>query len=121
MPWGENVRVLAATFQDESAAERVLGSLREAYGLRGSDAAVAPVAGVGSDAGQAVLLAGRFYEDRVPVVRDFVEREGGRVVIDVDEAATKRRETPLPASRADERRAQPSRLGDRGDPTRIFF
>lgn len=112
-----NVRVIAATFHDETTAQRVLRRLRRAYELRRTDAELAPLGVAGSDYQEPVVLAGHFYDERVPIVRDLIERSGGRVVVDVDEAATKTRLTPVP--RTEDERSQricaggASRGGDR--------
>jgi hypothetical protein len=115
------VRVIAATFRDETAAERVLGRLREAFELRRTDAELAPLGVVGSDLDEATLLAGRFYDDRVPTIRALIERCGGRVVMDVDEIRTGRGTVPARASRPDDGRVRPSRTHARGEPTRVLF
>ncbi len=86
------VRVLAASFGDRKVARRVLRVLQRAYELRAEDAAVAPMGtSTGSDEPMTVL-AGRFHDDRVAPIRDLVERYGGRVLVEVDERATRRRQ-----------------------------
>ena len=82
------MRVLAASFADRDAAVRVLEELRQRFDLTPEDAAVAPL-GVGTASGPAsTVLAGRFYEERIDVVRELVERSGGEVVVVVDEVIT---------------------------------
>jgi hypothetical protein len=79
------MRLLAATFADEAAAERVLAELRERYSLRPTDAEVAPLGTAGDDSGGRVVLAGRFREVVVPEVERFIAGRGGAVVAEVDE------------------------------------
>ena len=105
------MRVVAATFKDRDAAHRVLRELRDAFGLGVKDAELAPLGTAGSEDSEGVtLLAGRFQDDRVAGVREVVEQNGGQVVVNVDEAATKRRATPPPASRPAEERAEPRHM-----------
>ncbi len=105
------MRVVAATFKDRDAAHRVLRHLRDVFGLGAKDAELAPLGTAGSEHSEGVtLLAGRFQEDRVPGVREVVEQNGGQVVVNVDEAATRRRATPPPASRPSEDRAEQRHL-----------
>jgi hypothetical protein len=100
------VRVLAARFEDRSAATGVLERLRSQYELGPADVAVAPL----SDAEQdGTVLAGRFLEHRLRDVVDLIQRAGGHVVADVDEEWTR---TPRPPRRGNERgRPDRSTLG----------
>ena len=94
------MRVIAATFKDRAVADQLLRDLRAEYELGVDDASLAPLGTADADEpGSLTLLAGRFYDERAPVVRELVERNGGDVVMDIDEAATRRRTTPPPASR----------------------
>ena len=95
---------MAAKFTDGEAAARVLGELRDAYDLDPNDAALAPLGTAGSPEDGVTLLAGRFWEERVPRIRELVEQNGGSVVVDVDEAATRSRATPAPTREAEARR-----------------
>ena len=81
------MRVLAAAFEDAADASSTLEELRERYGLRPGDAAIAPLGSAGSPEPRTVL-AGRFDEEEVPEVRTVVAEHGGEVVSDVDERWT---------------------------------
>ena len=82
------MRVLAATFSDREAAREVLNELRRRYDLDPEDAAVAPLGMNGIGPSPKTLLAGRFWEDRVLEIREFIEQHGGEVVADVDKRWT---------------------------------
>jgi len=86
------LRVLAASFRDGKVARRVLKELQRAYELRAEDAAVAPMGTAAESDAPLTVLAGRFHDDRVGRIRDLVERYGGRVLVEVDERATRRRQ-----------------------------
>jgi hypothetical protein len=81
------VRVMAARFPSREAADRALVELRAGLDLGPTDIAVAPLgsADEDDDDGSAYLLAGRFEDSRVPVVRRIVEADDGAIVADVDE------------------------------------
>ena len=109
------MRVIAATFNDRNTAGRVLADLRRAYELGAEDVDLAPLGTTGDGAAAATVLAGRFREERVESVRSLVEQNGGRVVMDVDESATKKRVTPSPASAPqNERPDYSAAAGERG-------
>lgn len=78
------MRLVAATFADEAAAEQVLAELRERYELRAIDADVAPL-GSSEESGGRVVLAGRFRETVLAEVEQLIERWGGAIVTEVDE------------------------------------
>ncbi len=86
------MRVLAASFRDGKVARRVLKELQRAYELRAEDAAVALMGTAAESDAPLTVLAGRFHDDRVGRIRDLVERYGGRVLVEVDERATRRRQ-----------------------------
>lgn len=96
------MRVLAARFEDRDAATRVLERLRAEYKLGPNDAAVAPLSDAENDG---TVLAGRFREHRLREITELIQRAGGRVVADVDEAWTR---TPRAAA---DRRPGGSTLG----------
>jgi hypothetical protein len=83
------MRVVGATFSKREAAERALDELRRRLRLGRRDLAVAPL-GRNGKGGEATVLAGRFHEEKIPVVRSLVEQHGGRIEIEVDERATQR-------------------------------
>jgi len=86
------VRVLAARFSDRQGAEAALNGLRSRLSVPDEDAAIAPLGVPGrGDEGDATLLAGRFRENQLELVRLTMTRAGGSVVADVDERWTKPR------------------------------
>ena len=88
------MRVVAARFPDREQASAALDALRRRFALRADDAAIAPLGFPGlSDDGDDTLLAGRFRENNLDVVRRTLTKAGGSVVADVDEQWTR----PLPA------------------------
>jgi hypothetical protein len=118
------VRIIAATFSDEEVADRVLDELRDRYELGAKDAELAPLGTAGFEWEPGTLLAGRFHDDRTPAVRALVERNGGQVVMEVDEAATKRRLTPPPSRQNEANAEQRTRRRAwirRPEPHGIFF
>ena len=100
------MRVVGATFSRREKAEQVLEELRSRFDLRQSDAAVAPL-GVTGDREDATVLAGRFQDDCVALVRELIERCGGSIAVEIDEQATKRWIGPMST------RAAGSELGGR--------
>jgi hypothetical protein len=102
------MRVIGATFSDRGDAERALADLRETFGVGPSEASLAQL-GSSSDRGDLTLLAGHFPDERIQEVRQSIVSFGGKIVTDVDEAATRSRTTPVPPS-ADEP-ADESRTG----------
>ena len=91
------MRVVAARFGDPAAARHVLEELRSRYELSREDAEIAPL-GTPADAedDRALVLAGRFYDERVGEVRRLVEHYGGQVVADIEEGATRPRRSSAP-------------------------
>jgi hypothetical protein len=85
------VRVIAATFRDQRSANRTLKVLQGAFDLGEYDAETAPLGVAGTEGTDSIVLAGRFRERNLSVVCEMVERNGGNLVLDVDEALTKRR------------------------------
>jgi hypothetical protein len=80
------MRLIAAAFDDEVAAEAARAGLVRAYGRESIGLSVAPLGRASDPSGPAAILAGRFAEDVVEAVTADVEDLGGRVVIDIDEA-----------------------------------
>lgn len=88
------MRVLAARFPDREHASAALDALRRRFALRADDAAIAPLGIPGlADEGSDTLLAGRFRENNLDVVRRTLTKAGGSVVADVDEQWTRPRPT----------------------------
>lgn len=79
------MRVLAARFQDEATASRLQALLSQRYQLGTEDVSIGPLRW--DEDG--TVLAGRFREERVADVRALIERNGGEVLSDVDEARTR--------------------------------
>jgi hypothetical protein len=80
------MRLIAAAFDDEVAAEAARAGLVHTYGRESIGLSVAPLGRAYDPAGPAAILAGRFDEAVVDAVTADVEDLGGRVVIDIDEA-----------------------------------
>lgn len=86
------MRVLAARFSDRQGAEAALHGLRSRLSMPDEDAAIAPLGIPGrADEGDATLLAGRFHENQLELVRLTMTRAGGSMVADVDERWTRPR------------------------------
>jgi hypothetical protein len=114
------VRVIAATFKDEESAGCALSELREAYDLAEDDAELAPLGVAGTESEDALVLAGRFRDERVEPIRRLVEEHGGSVVVNVDEAITRRR--PLvPPLRTEEARPRERLPRGKAQPSGLFF
>jgi len=94
------MRVIGATFSDRGDAERALADLRKTFGVGPNEASLAQL-GSSSDRGDLTLLAGHFPDERIQEVCQSIVSFGGKIVTDVDEAATRSRTTPVPPS-ADE-------------------
>jgi hypothetical protein len=92
------MRVIGATFIEGGDAERALAELRQTFQVGPSDASLAQLGSSGSERGDLTLLAGHFPDDRVEQIRQSMVSHGGKIVTDVDEAATRSRATPPPAS-----------------------
>ena len=75
------MRVIAARFRDRPRAQAVLQALRERLGLRPDQADAAALAD-GEEEPPGVL-AGQFYEDRVPEVEAVIRDHEGEIVADV--------------------------------------
>ncbi len=88
---GMIVRILAARFGDETAAQKVVALLRRRLDLGATDLSVAPLGGVDQPPGPASLLAGRFVDPRVSEVREIIRQAGGEIVADLDEGWTRPR------------------------------
>jgi hypothetical protein len=76
--------------------------LQRKLNLTERDAAVAPLGIPGQASADDVVLAGRFHDDKVPLVSDLVRQAGGEIVANVDEVRTKPRDLrpgPLPGTR----------------------
>jgi hypothetical protein len=108
------MRVIGATFSDRGDAERALADLRKTFEVAPSEASLAQL-GSSSDRGDLTLLAGHFPDERIQEVRQSIVSFGGKIVTDVDEAATRSKTTPPPAS-ADEALGskEPSTVGRGG-------
>lgn len=91
------MRVIGATFSDRGDAERALADLRKTFEVGPSEASLAQL-GSSSDRGDLTLLAGHFPDERIQEVRQSIVSFGGKIVTDVDEAATRSKTTPPPAS-----------------------
>jgi len=91
------MRVIGATFSDRGDAERALADLRRTFGVGPNEASLARL-GSSSDRGDLTLLAGHFPDERIQEVRQSILSFDGKIVTDVDEAATRSRTTPPPAS-----------------------
>jgi hypothetical protein len=102
------LRVLAARFPDRERASAALKALRGRLDVPAEDADIAPLGIPGlSDEGDDTLLAGRFEENHLELVRRTLAQAGGRVVADVDERRTRPRveaERPKRDTRAKRRR-----------------
>jgi hypothetical protein len=112
------MRVIGATFSDRGDAERALADLRKTFEIGPNEASLARL-GSSSDRGDLTLLAGHFHDERIQEVRQSIVSFSGRIVTDVDEAATRSRMTPPPAS-ADGRPGgqEASAVGAGGGPKR---
>lgn len=80
------MRVLAASFVDETAAEAVRVGLVRRFALRRGDLAVAPLGTASYPDGPAALLAGRFRDRDAAAVTAVMLSSGGTMVTDIDSA-----------------------------------
>jgi hypothetical protein len=96
---------VAARFPNRERASAALDTLRRRLRVRADDAAIAPlgIPGLGDD-GDDTLLAGRFRENSVGLVRRTLTNAGGDVVADVDERLT-RSGTKPPSGRRQTKRS----------------
>jgi hypothetical protein len=78
------MRVLAASFDDEAAAEVVRDGLARRFALRGDELAVAPLGRASYPDGPAALLAGRFRDGDAAAAAAVMEGHGGTMVTDID-------------------------------------
>lgn len=79
------MRVLAASFPDDASARAAKDQLVGTLGLDASQLGIEALAAA-RNARHPAILAGRFNEDVVIAARDVVERLGGTLVIDIDDA-----------------------------------
>jgi hypothetical protein len=84
------MRVLAASFDTEAAAEVVRGALARLFRLKGDDLEVAALGRAAEPDGPAAILAGHFLDADAARASAYIQREGGRMVTDVDGARTER-------------------------------
>jgi predicted SpoU family rRNA methylase len=82
------MRVLAASFIDAASARAARVGLFAALHADRIDVDVASLARPHGAPGDPAILAGRFADHVVEVVKSVVERFGGTVVADVDDART---------------------------------
>lgn len=92
------VRIVAARFGDETAAQKAVAVLRSLLDLGATDVSVAPLGGVDQPAGPTSLLAGRFVDPRVSEVREIIRQAGGEIVADLDEGWTRPRPEAQPSA-----------------------
>jgi len=78
------MRVLAASFPDDTSARAARRHLIETFGLEDAQIGVEALAH-DRDVRDAAVLAGRFQDDVVMTAREVVERFGGTLVIDIDD------------------------------------
>lgn len=90
------MRVLAARFKGPLEARAVLDVLQRRLSISERDAAVAPLGIPGQGDSDDAVLAGRFPDESVALVAEFIRAAGGEIVANVDEARTKPR-PPRPA------------------------
>jgi hypothetical protein len=79
------MRVLAAAFPDDSTAHVAEARLIAQLELEANQIGVEALAHLPDRVGSRAILAGRFREDRVGVVRKLLEGLGGTLVIDIDD------------------------------------
>ena len=79
------MRVLAASFPDDASARAARTQLLTAFGLEAGQVSVEALAHERNVRDEAVL-AGRFQANVVTAAREVVERFGGTLVIDIDDA-----------------------------------
>ena len=82
------MRVLAASFMDNASAHAARDGLSSALGMSLDHVRIAGLAQPSDLSGPAAILAGRFEDDVVATVRTVVERHGGTLVADIEEART---------------------------------
>jgi hypothetical protein len=80
------MRVLAAAFPDDASARAAKARLIAQLQLEANQIGVEALALMSGRVGPRAILAGRFREDLVGVARSVVERFGGTMVIDIDDA-----------------------------------
>ena len=79
------MRVIAASFSDDRLARAARDQLVGSFGLDANQVGVEALAHE-RNVRDVAILAGRFREDVVPAARQVVERYGGTLVIDIDDA-----------------------------------
>ena len=82
------MRILAASFVDAASAQAARAGLFAVLEGDDMDVDLAGLAQPRGVPGEPTLLAGRFADDVIEVVRAVVESFGGTVVADVDDAKT---------------------------------
>jgi hypothetical protein len=90
------MRVVAARFLEVTQASAARDLLESE--LDGVDVAIAPLAHPGEPVSGDAVLAGRVPDDQAPQAVRLVERAGGEIVADVDEAWTGLSPTPSRSS-----------------------
>jgi len=78
------MRVLAASFPDDTSARAARRHLIEAFGLEDAQIGVEALAH-DRNVSDAAVLAGRFQDDVVVAAREVVDRFGGTLVSDIDD------------------------------------
>jgi hypothetical protein len=84
------MRVLAASFDTEAAAEVVRAGLARLFRLKRADLEVAALGRAAEPDGPAAVLAGHFLETDVARATAFIQREGGLLLTNVDGSRTER-------------------------------
>jgi hypothetical protein len=81
------MRLIAARFRSLDFARRALAELRRRLDIGPGDASVAPLGSVDYDnPADSAVLAGRFHPELRHVVEEAVSREGGEIVLEVDDS-----------------------------------
>jgi hypothetical protein len=96
------IRVVAAVYSSETAANEGASELTRRYGLGATQLRVAPFGALGPDEDDPVtvpseatiVLAGRLDEGIVGAAKEFITARGGVIVSDVDERMTGSRGSP---------------------------
>jgi hypothetical protein len=79
------MRVLAASFPDDASARAARAQLMNAFGLEGSQIGVEALAHE-RNVDDVAVLAGRFRDEVVAAAWEVVERNGGTLVMDIDDS-----------------------------------
>lgn len=83
------MRVFAATFRDHPSAEAAELGLARALPLGADGVRLAALGRASDPNGPDTILAGRFEDDAMRVVREVVRQCGGTIVADLDEERTR--------------------------------